>query len=161
MRSAKTAYAVSSLAASPVGWPWVSPACNWANPASVSRSTSSNPTGVTRMFAPQPFEATTVASCQRTPRLSSAQARRHVMPGARLLSGLTAQARKRCRSSGSTASGVNDGASCSAQPTASAIWVSSVTSAGSPDRSRGPAGPYRRSISATVRNSVGLPSASP
>ena len=63
------------------------------------------------------------------------------MPGARLFSGLTAQSRNASRSSGSRPAGVGAGASRSAAPTASAIWVSSVTSAGSPARSRGPAGP--------------------
>lgn len=120
----------------------MSPAWSWAIPASVSRSyAGTSPTGVTRMLAPQPFEPATVAACQRPPLASSPQARRQVMPGARLLSGLTAQSRNRARSSGSSTSGVAAGASYSAQPTASAIWVSSVTSAGTPVNVRGPPGP--------------------
>ena len=59
----RTANMVNSLAASAVGCPWVIAACNWAAPA---RSSSPRPRGraigVTRMFAPQPFEPITVAS---------------------------------------------------------------------------------------------------
>src|SRR5512142_547790 len=115
------------------------------------------------MFAPQPFDPITVARCHGTPLASSAQADRHVLPGARLLSGLTDQAtnRRRRASASASGSGSGSGTSRSAQPTARVIWVSSVTRAGSPSSSRGPAGPYRATISATVRNSVGLPRASP
>jgi hypothetical protein len=89
------------------------------------------------------------------------------MPGARSLSGLCHHCRKRPRTGGSKVSGVTvPRSSATARPSASAtaIWVSSVTSA-IPDpisgSSRGPAGPYIRRISSTERNSVGAPIASP
>jgi hypothetical protein len=68
------------------------------------------------------------------------------MPGARLLSGLIAQSRNACRSTGSKLAGVSGPAATRASPTASIIWVSSVTSAGSPVSSRGPPGPYAATI---------------
>src|SRR5262245_41464344 len=121
----------------------------------------SSPTGVTRMLAPHPLEPTTEASCQRRPSANSAHALMHVRPGARLLSGLVAQARNRSRSRGSTPAGVRDGASHKAQATARAIWVSSVTRAGLPSSDTGPDGPYSATISDIDMNSVGLPKASP
>ena len=101
----------------------------------------SSPTGVTRMLAPHPLELITEASCHLRPSASSWQARMHARPGARLLSGLLAQAGNRSRSRGPTSAGVRDGASSRAQATARAIWVSSVTRAGLPSRETGPDGP--------------------
>ena len=122
----------------------------------------SRPTGATRMFAPQPLESATVAVTQGIPIFRRAQALRQVMPGARSLSGLSAQATNACRSGPSRQAAVQDSpASISASPTASAIWVSSVTRAGSPGGSAGPSGPNRCSISRTLRNSVLAARASP
>ena len=52
-------------------------------------------------------------------------------------------------------------ASTRASPTANAIWVSSVTRAGSPFGASGPSGGKRARISRTFMNSTGAPSASP
>jgi hypothetical protein len=138
-----TANAVSSAATSPVGWPCVSADWNWARAARSASSTVDNrPTGATRMFAPHPLDAALVACRQGNPSASCQQASRHVRPGARLLSGLFSQATNSARSSGSTVATVNSpAASRSARATARVIWVSSVISAGSPERSRGPPGP--------------------
>jgi hypothetical protein len=78
--------------------------------------------------------------------IGRAQARRQVMPGARLLSGLIDQATKLRRSNGSSVSGAIESTSDRAAPTASAICVSSVTSAGWPVSERGPADPYSATI---------------
>ena len=60
----------------------------WAVPERCCRSSPGmSPTGATRIFAPQPLEPTSLDACQAPPRLSASQARRQVIPGARLFSG--------------------------------------------------------------------------
>jgi hypothetical protein len=118
--------------------------------------------GATRMFAPQPLLAVTVAWNQGAPCSRRSQAARHVLPGARVLSGLTYHSTNCRRSGGSRCAAVNGrGASKSASPTASAICVSSVTSAGLPSGASGPAGGNTRRMRSTLRNSVLAPNASP
>src|SRR2546421_3297494 len=93
---------VRSAAANPVGCPWVRAAWNCAMAARVvsvipSLPAGNSPTGATRILAPHPLEEATVASYQGRLRSRFSQARIHVMPGARLLSGLLFQAMKAWR----------------------------------------------------------------
>ncbi len=114
------------------------------------------------MFAPHPLEDVTVACCQGNPCSSLPHAFKQVLPGARLFSGSRSHATNVCRSRRSKLAGVYGRGVCiKASPTASAIWVSSVTRAGSPSGCRGPPGGKRTRISCTRRNSPGAPSASP
>jgi hypothetical protein len=125
--------------------------------------TPNKPTGATRIFAPQPLDSATVASCQGIPVSNFSQALKQVIPGARLLSGLLHQSTKAFLKNGSRVLAVYspDATASKASPTAKAICVSSVTKAGSPSNSFGPWGGKRRIISSTDKNSVLAPKASP
>ncbi len=76
------------------------------------------------MLAPHPLESRWVASSQGRPFRRPWQAVRQVLPGARLLSGLTSQSMNRRRHIGVTSSGVNGGVSkASSRASATAIPI--------------------------------------
>ncbi|CAM5359219.1 hypothetical protein STANM309S_05847 [Streptomyces tanashiensis] len=150
-----------------MGWPWVRPDWSWAAPARCSSlSPGTSPMGATRMLAPQPLEWIWLASCQGRSPSRSRQARRQVLPGARLFSGEWYQSTNSSRTGRASRDGASTPRSMAVRmPRAKArvIWVSSVTYAfpfltGS---SISRQGPTSARIDGTSLNSVGNPSASP